>query len=279
MRSKFKINNEEINTFLFPGGEVAVNIPNVMKTKAKDKADFKITAQIVDAVGVMSLIMLTNAIDARFDNPSRELVMPYIPYQQQDRICNAGEAFSIKVFAGLLNDLNYSKVSVWDPHSLVAPALINNVRVVHQDEIVGFDGNLACKIKNGMTLVAPDLGASKKMDRLSKLFKVDYIQGIKQRDLATGNLSGFDYYGDVEGKDLLIVDDICVGGGTFIGLSDKLRAGGAKSVSLYITHGIFSKGLSCFRGKIDNIYTTNSIPQESATQWFTGDLKVIQVDL
>jgi ribose-phosphate pyrophosphokinase len=54
----------------------------------------------------------------------------------------------------------------------------------------------------------------------------------------------------------LIVDDICDGGATFVALARKLREAGAIEVSLFVTHGIFSKGKD-LEG-IDNIYTTGS---------------------
>ena len=55
---------------------------------------------------------------------------------------------------------------------------------------------------------------------------------------------------------ILIVDDICDGGATFVGLAKELRAAGAKKVYLYVTHGIFSKGLP-LEG-IDKVFTTDS---------------------
>ena len=53
------------------------------------------------------------------------------------------------------------------------------------------------------------------------------------------------------GRNCLIVDDICDGGGTFIPLAKKLKNAGAKTVTLYVTHGIFSKGLDPLKEHID----------------------------
>jgi ribose-phosphate pyrophosphokinase len=83
----------------------------------------------------------------------------------------------------------------------------------------------------------------------------------KKRDPLTGHLSGFEIKNynpnpNADGQDLLIVDDICDGGGTFVGLAKELRKAGAKKVYLYVTHGIFSKGLP-LEG-IDRVFTTDS---------------------
>lgn len=82
----------------------------------------------------------------------------------------------------------------------------------------------------------------------------------KHRDVQSGQLTGFALLaGDVRGRDVLIVDDLCDAGGTFIGAAQVLRQHGARSVSLYVTHGIFSKGVEHLLAQgIDNIYTTTS---------------------
>jgi ribose-phosphate pyrophosphokinase len=88
----------------------------------------------------------------------------------------------------------------------------------------------------------------------------EYAILSKKRDVASGKLTGFSLMaGDVRGRDLLIVDDLCDAGGTFIGSAQVLREAGAHSVSLYVTHGIFSKGVEhLFANGIDAIYTTTS---------------------
>jgi ribose-phosphate pyrophosphokinase len=102
------------------------------------------------------------------------------------------------------------------------------------------------------------------VDKVAQHFGgLEVIQGMKKRDLKTGELTGFDFYGEVRGKDLLIVDDICDGGGTFIGLAGKLRYEGAKSISLYVSHGIFSRGIEIlFDCGIEMVYTTDSCNHE-----------------
>ena len=70
------------------------------------------------------------------------------------------------------------------------------------------------------------------------------IRADKIRDTMTGALSGFEVYADdLTGKDVVILDDLCDGGGTFIGLAKKLREKGAAKITLYVTHGMFTKGV------------------------------------
>ncbi|CCJ77069.1 Ribose-phosphate pyrophosphokinase [Cronobacter muytjensii 530] len=73
--------------------------------------------------------------------------------------------------------------------------------------------------------------------------------------------------GDVKDKAVLIVDDLCDAGGTFIGSAQVLRDAGARSVSLYVTHGVFSKGVeNLLNNGIDQLYTTTSFAPASLAQ-------------
>jgi ribose-phosphate pyrophosphokinase len=80
---------------------------------------------------------------------------------------------------------------------------------------------------------------------------------MKERDLRTGALTNFKTTSDnLEGKTCFIVDDICDGGGTFVGTAKMLKEKGAAKVVLIVSHGIFSKGSTI--AEVDEIYTTDS---------------------
>lgn len=239
----------EPDTLVFSGGEVNIKLPEGLY------GTVYINARIADSDGIMALALVKDALDRNSEVTEVMLNLPYIPYARQDRVCNDGEALSIKVFANMINSMGFAEVSVNDPHSDVAPALIDNCSIVEQWV---FANTVRGDFKH-VTLVSPDYGATKKTEKLAQIWDCEVIQGVKKRDTKTGNLSGFDYYGNVEGKHLLIVDDICDGGGTFIGLTEKLLEGGAETVSLFVTHGIFSKGVDVLLDNgIHTIYTTDS---------------------
>ena len=114
-------------------------------------------------------------------------------------------------------------------------------------------------IGNEVKLISPDGGALKKIYKVSEfLGGVDVVECSKSRDVKTGKLSGFKVYeDDLQGMDCLIVDDICDGGGTFVGLAQELKNKNAGKLYLAVSHGIFNKGfevLDCF----EKIFTTNS---------------------
>jgi len=257
MRSTFKFWEFTPEIFTFPGGELHVKVPAV---QADHRKDMRIEARIVDSDGILALCLLVDAVRAEYKLKYLALDLMYIPYARQDRRCGKGEAFSLKVFTNILNSLELDQVCVLDPHSDVAPSLINNCVVIDSPY------KSVCPEffeAPNTVLVAPDAGATKRTAQFAKDVR-NYnpiVQGLKVRDPETGKLTGFQAFGDVEGGDMLIVDDICDGGGTFVGLAKVLKDMGANTVSLCVSHGIFSQGLERFDGIIDAIYTTDSLPQ------------------
>jgi ribose-phosphate pyrophosphokinase len=84
------------------------------------------------------------------------------------------------------------------------------------------------------------------------------------QNVKTGQLSGFHTnIADFEGKTCFIVDDICDGGGTFVGLAALLKSRHAGKIVLIVSHGIFSKGFDL--ANIDAIYTTDSFKNFNET--------------
>jgi ribose-phosphate pyrophosphokinase len=187
--------------------------------------------------------------------------MLYTPYARQDRACAKGEANGIKVFSKLINSMGFDSVTILDPHSDVATALIDNVIVVKPSSIIGNFG-LGNKLRAGnLHLISPDAGANKKVFEVAKIFGTSrVIRADKVRNPATGQITSTEVYcEDLGGQEVLIVDDICDGGMTFIKLAEALKAKGAGGINLYVSHGIFSKGLQpLFDSGINRIYTTNS---------------------
>jgi ribose-phosphate pyrophosphokinase len=247
---------------LFSGGEVNLNTA-LSPVDVWDVTYVSVYARLQCANGIVALLMLKDALErtlGAFNEVKYILFLDYVPYARQDRPCNEGEALSIKVMADLINTMSFDKVQITDPHSDVTPALINYSDTAHCTDIIASFPELLEAIDGGAfdALVAPDGGAIKKVEAVAKLLGLPVIYGHKKRDTGTGALSGFGYQGDVKDMNLLIVDDICDGGGTFIGLGEALRTGGAIEISLYVTHGIFSKGVDNLLNMFDKVYTTDS---------------------
>jgi len=239
--------------FLFPGGEVGINM-NVEASGFTLVTDVTLHARASSSDNLMGMFMATDALERIYPNARIHLDLPYIPYARQDRVCNAGEALSIKAVARLINAQNYASVTVVDPHSPVSVALIDRVRVMDQFEVFS-------SIKqdwHNWTIVAPDMGASKKVEDFAKrVGAAGVICFNKTRELSTGKITGMKCLDVIEPNGrYLVLDDICDGGRTFIELAEHFNHG--IPLELAATHGIFSKGVDCVTKVYDKVHTTNS---------------------
>lgn len=180
----------------------------------------------------------------------------YLLGARMDRAISTMEPFSLAVIARIINSCGFTKVRILDVHSEVATRLIRNSENVLPFGVV----EQVQRTLNYPVVVSPDKGAR---DRVRKLYPGIILECSKTRDVTTGELKGFKIDGPWQnfrdgrgGHEALIIDDLCDGGGTFIGLSKILREAGAKKVFLFVTHAVMSKGLK-LEG-IDHIYTTDS---------------------
>lgn len=251
----------DLEFLVFSGGESHVKIRNVEEVQGMIR-NVQIYAYVCSAQAMIATAMLSNAIKhlkGYLEGVTiMSLELPYIPGARQDRVCAVGEALSVEVYASIINFMGFHKVFVEDPHSDVAPALIKNVSIIQQYEIV--EALLGDFIKKeNVVLISPDAGAVKKVMQLAKaLGGVEVVKADKIRDTKDGRITGTEIHGDVKGRKVLIVDDLVDGAGTFIPLGHKLKEAGAVEVSLYVTHGIFSKGVDILEGAIDNVYTRHT---------------------
>lgn len=253
------INLEKATFIKFAGGEVHLNGQDFFNLPVGILKD--VWSPIRTSDDLMKLLLFTNAYKAEYSE-SFDVYIPYIPYARQDRISNPGESLSIAVFADIINSQNYKHVYVMDPHSDVCTGLIKNIR-----EIYKVNDEYLRKIipdYDEYVVLAPDAGAYKKLSKSIK--DVPLIYCTKHRDTRTGVLNNLEVHlgpVDIKNKKILVVDDICDGGGTFLLLADEFGKRYKNELNLYVSHGIFSNGYTELKKRYKHIYTTNSFYQDN----------------
>ncbi len=209
-------------------------------------------------------LMYVRAIADIFPKSEMRLFIPCMFGQRSDRKFEDKQSFDLKLITEVINSCNFAKVEVFDPHSDVTMALINNsfkrssfeyvqkaVADINEKQLLG-DGHLT-----DLLLVSPDAGAYKKVFDYGEKLSLPVMGAMKHRD-KDGKIDLM-FTHDVEGKDCLIVDDLCDGGYTFELLGKALKDMKARKVYLYVSHGLFSKGFENLYEIIDHIYCTNSV--------------------
>jgi len=251
----------EVNfeSFVFNGGEPHIRIKEI---------------EIEEAVYVTHRInsfndlgLLCIAVDAlkRMNVKDIHALIPYFPAARQDRVMVKGESLSVKVYAKIINGLELKSVLIFDPHSDVTPALLNNCITIQNTQFIE---KVLQLIPSNFILISPDAGASKKIFKLASALGISNIMECgKKRNLETGQLSGFSVpVEDLKNKSCLIVDDICDGGGTFLGLASELKKKNSGDLFLAVSHGIFSKGYDDLSSTFRKIFTTDSFKNIESPQ-------------
>ena len=263
MISRIKLNGVLVSeqTVHFSAGEVQLVLPSDLI-----QGNNFVEAEIRCSDGVMLLLQLASVLGDRKDN----LYLGYLPYSRYDRVEESHDALSLKVFCALINSMKFSQVAVDDCHSDVGLALLDNcVNMTQSDLLMA----LVPDLDSYDAIVAPDGGSIKKASKLAEALDIPVIKCGKVREFSTGKILSFSVDINDENRGaakILIVDDICDGGGTFVGLAEELSKT-YPVIDLYVTHGIFSKGVELlFDAGISKVYAFHDWIDSEKVQSFSS---------
>lgn len=266
-RAKTKVGytvDSPLQPFFFPDGAAHIKGADDFDPEPYD-------FQIADIRGLnhsdLFALAMWEYVCREYGQPS-VVLLPYLPGARADR----GIPFGAEVYGEFLSNLFLSQVITLDPHSPIAVQQINNGMHKGLDggnnvTIFPFERIIKREIQNVESdqmpqpyvgVIAPDKGAVDRASRAARVMGVPVYRAEKSRDFETGALTGFHMIDELpdQGR-LLIVDDICDGGGTFIGLADAVNLP-RERVDLWVTHGVFSKGVVPLTNRFGKVHTTDS---------------------
>lgn len=275
---------EQYKAFKFPGGEIHFKLTHPFASElaySEPHSFLDVDCRLNSSDDIMLLAIALDTIAKDYDNLVRVFI-PYMPYQQADRDFSEGESFSLITMVKMLDVMPFHSVAIFDPHSDVTPALLSmngSVSVIDNQEYIksaiasltSFKNNDAYEedehhwnAHRDLVILAPDAGAYKKIFKLTEAigFKGRVEVANKYRNTEDGTIQVRLSVDDFEGKDVLIIDDICVGGRTFVELAKLLVQRNTGNLHLAVSHGIFSNGFEDLEHYFQNIYTTNSIKDD-----------------
>jgi ribose-phosphate pyrophosphokinase len=252
---------------LFPDGDSYMRVNNISACQGEDVFLFhrlypKQNSAIFNAAQMLHTL---KRVGARVT-----LVSPYMPYARQDKTFLMGESLSAQVLCKLLADFGVVKLVTVDCHfikkegeSEYSNLKIHNLSagkllVEHARKKLGLEH---------LEVISPDQGANYLVSEfggksMSKM-RGEYEQGNATE--AYRSVQKVEREFDVEGKNVLILDDMISTGGTMLKAIENLRKGGAKKVFCAATHGFFLNGsLEKLKKASDGVFTTNSIPNDAA---------------
>lgn len=263
------LNEEENSDYIysvFPDKSINFKfkrIPNTIVINLKNHDDLFLLCLISDIIEKQSLDI--------------ELIITYLMYQQDDRSFSPNQGFGLRVISNILNNLKFSKISVYHPHSDKVE-FIKNVEILDNENLVEFalsdiffskfNNNNFKNLKNQgqVRWVIPDAGAFKtQFKQLENLKYHNFISCSKSRD--EKGITTIVHCDDLNGDDCFIIDDICLGGRTHIQIAEKLKEKKCGDIYLIISHGIFNYGTEHLLKTFKKIYTTDSITKEKESDF------------
>ena len=238
----------------FPDGEIGVRI--LESVRGRDVFIVQSTANHPNFY-LMELLIFVDALK-RASARSIVAVMPYFGYARQDRRGMSREPITAKLVADLLETAGVTSVLTMDLHT----EQIQGFFTIPVDNLYALPllvEELPSQGKGNRVVVAPDVGSIKLARRYATELKVDLAIIDKRRINATTVDSGA-LIGDVKGKEVILVDDVCSTGKTLsLASSVCLRAGAAR-VKAIVTHGLFTyKGL-LEESEIEQVIVSNTVP-------------------
>jgi ribose-phosphate pyrophosphokinase len=259
--SSGEIINSALEPFAFPAGEAHIK---VKEQRELEPTEIAIIQPSPDSIhdDLFHLRMWNNYIVNQRTDCKRVLIMPYFPGARADR----GFPYGVGEYAYFINELLLSEVHIFDPHSPATmkelttwfgPNEVLPVHATYSDELLR-QPSIAPWMNIYIGIIAPDKGAVIRAGAVAQRLGIPLYVAGKTRDEATGKLSGFTCEPLPDKGRYLIVDDICDGGGTFIGLLEAIGLPYGM-VDLFVSHGVFSKdALNTLANHFPNVFTTNS---------------------
>lgn len=250
-----EIINSALSAFTFPAGEKHTKRNYDRELQPVEIAIFQPSPDSIHN-DLFELAMWADYLAGEDHEIKSVLIMPYMPAARADR----GLPFGLEVYAQFINSMLIDQIIIFDPHSEVTAQYLSayeTLTVTYSSELFALPHMKA--VLNGYDgIIAPDKGAVDRATAMADLANLPVYTATKSRDEETGRLSNFSLEGLPGDGNYLIVDDICDGGGTFLGLADALGLP-KEQLDLYVSHGVFSKNaLKNLPEKFGYVFTTNS---------------------
>ena len=258
----------ETETKIFPDGESKITLQKIPKKSVILVVQSTYPPVDTNMLQALSIISQVRKISSR-----TFAIIPYMGYARQDKQFLSGEVITMSVVAKMLQSAGAKKVIVVDIHSNTA---LNHFNIPTENisaipELAKYFKKL--NLKNPL-VVSPDAGGSSRSKKFASLLKSDFIVLKKHRDRKTGRVNIQTTKADVQGKDLIIVDDMISTGGSVIKAAQFLKKQKCKRVFVACTHGLLvgDAEKKIRKAGVSRIISTNTIPGNTSKVDVSGIL-------
>jgi len=228
-------------------------------------------------------LMLLGDATKRASADGRIAVIPYMGFARQDRKDRPRVPIGMKLVADMIETAGFTRVITIDLHADQIQGFFN-IPVDHLSASYIFIPYVESLDLDDLVFCSPDVGGTKRAKIFADAFDTDLVICHKTRPQA--NMVGeMKLIGDVEGKNVVIVDDICDTAGTLSKAANMIMENGAISVRAMITHPVLSGGAysNIDKSELCELITTDTIPLRDEKEFVdfeksTRKITVLSVD-
>ncbi|NLC28439.1 MAG: ribose-phosphate pyrophosphokinase [Campylobacteraceae bacterium] len=240
----------------FSDGEISVQISE--SVRGKDVFIIQPTCAPAN-VNLMELLILTDAL-RRSSADSITAVIPYFGYARQDRKAAPRVPITAKLVANMIQAAGIDRVVTIDLHA----GQIQGFFDIPVDNLYGnilFNDYVKNKNLKNPIIASPDIGGVARARSFAKKLNLDMVIVDKRREKANES-EIMNIIGDVEGKDIILVDDMIDTAGTIVKAAEVLKKRGATSVMACCTHPVLSGPAydRIEKGELDELVVSDTIP-------------------
>ncbi|MBQ0061745.1 MAG: ribose-phosphate pyrophosphokinase [Bacteroidaceae bacterium] len=245
----------KLNITKFADGEFSVSY----EQSIRGSVVFLVQSTFPNSDNLMELLLMIDAAK-RASAKSIVAVIPYFGWARQDRKDKPRVSIGAKLVADLLSVAGIDRLITMDLHADQIQGFFD----VPVDHLYASSVHLpyikSLNLEN-LVIATPDVGGSKRANSYSKYLQVPLVLCNKHRD-KPNEVASMQIIGDVEGKDVIIVDDMVDTAGTITKAADVMKEAGARTVRAVASHCVMSGPASerVQNSALEEIVFTDSIP-------------------
>jgi ribose-phosphate pyrophosphokinase len=257
----------------FPDGEISLRIGE--SVRGRDVFVIQTTALKPNEY-LMELLIIIDALK-RASAKSIVAVVPYYGYCRQDRKDQPRAPITAKLVADLLEKAGITRILTMDLHAAQVQGFFN----VPVDDLFGRPSLVEALRKklgtDNLVVVAPDIGSIKLARAYATHLNVE-MAIVDKRRMSAKNVEVVTVIGNVEGKNVLLADDMCTTAGTLVSAAKACRGKGANRIFAAVTHGVFVDNAvqKVETSEIEELFMSNTIP---VTERLDGSTKIKSVSI
>ncbi len=245
-----------ISRKVFSDGELWIKF----KENIRGRDVYLVQSTMPPAENLMELLIM---LDAAKRSSARRVtaVIPYFGYARQDRKDQPRVAVTAKLVADMLTKAGADKVITMDLHAAQIQGFFD-IPLDHLYASPIYTDEFERNKRDNLVVVSPDVGGIKIARSYARKLHAGLVLIDKRRPEAN-KAEVMNIIGDVEGKNVLLVDDLIDTGGTFVASVEALKKRGAVKVYGAVTHALLSGNAieKIENSEIDELYVSDTIPQ------------------